>query len=317
MRLIRLVLAAIVGIVLALLSLLLWHFPLEIAKDIIIHPIAEEISAKLGLKVPTLETIISYISFVLPVLAAVCTLYLYHVIYDATQGQQVALIREKTHLSLWSKTKTVISVVFLTVFVVAVLIGGYRENKEITVLLKYDDLHKLPNLELRERALTVGNKLNELAEQFGVRKDELESEYKKAMDKYSEDEAEFERKKTDYENAARTCPPYGIQMPSGNLSSGLSGLVSPGLSILGQQPCTIPPVPTPPSRPEFPTVKVDLQWQAQMQSAQEEAAAIWEELRHRSGGYTQFFDIPSTYNERRSAISGPARSLMDAANKLH
>lgn len=320
MRLIRILVAALIGVVLTLLGFLLFQFPLEIAKDIIIHPIAEEISAAIGLKVPTIETIISSVSIVVPFLAAICTMYLYHLIYDATQSRRFALIRESAPTTLGTKIKTWVSVFFLAAFVVAVLVGGYRARREVALPLKYVELRKLPNLELRERALAIGNRLNELSDQYGARQDELENEYRKAMNKYSEDHAEFERKKTDYENAARTCQPYssGIQMPSSTLSLGSSGLVGiPNSNLLGQPTCTIPPVPTPPARPEFPAVKVDAQWQAQMQSVQEEAAAIWEELRHRAGGYTQFLTVPSTYSERRSTMSGPARLLMDTANKLH
>ena len=147
MRLIRIGTAAVAAAVIGFLWLIV-ALPLEVAKDIVIHPIAEEASKRLNLTVPTIETIISSASLAVPFLAAICTLYLYHVIYRATdEGARYALIREHVEIlrlaRIWSGTKTVIAALVLIVFIGAVLIAGWKENfgPQIPGPLRYTDLH--------------------------------------------------------------------------------------------------------------------------------------------------------------------------------
>jgi hypothetical protein len=60
---------------------LLFGLPSDVAKDMYIHPIAEQVREWTGFEMPRLENIISYVSFMLPLLAAISTVYLYHQLY--------------------------------------------------------------------------------------------------------------------------------------------------------------------------------------------------------------------------------------------
>jgi hypothetical protein len=82
-------------------------------------------------------------------------------------------------------------------------------------------------------------------------------------------------------------------------------------------PCSVPHPPTAPYQPAYPVYGVVPQWEAEAESAQEEAAAVWEALHHRAGGYTQFFDVPKTYKPDGPHFADPAKQLEDMANKLH
>ena len=113
--------------------------------------------------------------------------------------------------------------------------------------------------------------------------------------------------------AVRNCSGIFISRPTFPIDQKGTGLIV----TTPEQSCSTPAVPTPPQEPKFPEVTVDLTWQAEAEKAQEEAAAIWEELRHRAGGYTRFFDVPLNYNARNSHISDMATSLEKSANKLH
>ena len=309
MRVIRLGMGIITAAVIGLLYLLLWEMPLDLAKDIFLHPIAEDLSQRWGLRMPTVETIISSASIAVPFLAAIRTLYLYRAMYLATDNRQnLALIREHRDDTTFEKilqaTKTIVSLLVVGGFVIAVLVAGYKEKfgPKIPSPSEYAELHRLPPLELRDRAFAVADKLNRLDRQYDAERGKLQKQYDAAKEKYDHDKADFEQKQSAYETAVRSCPVLnGFGALSGNL---------------GQPSCTVPPIPDRPQEPQFPVVAVDMEWMNSSGSAEVEAAAIWEELLHRQGKYTRFFLIPKNYNNQDSHIAYYAKQLTDEANKL-
>jgi hypothetical protein len=65
-------------------------------------------------------------------------------------------------------------------------------------------------------------------------------------------------------------------------------------------------------------VSVDPAWAAEAEKVQQEAAAVWEEMHHRFGGYARFFDIPRNYNNPENRdFSVSAKALEENANRLH
>jgi hypothetical protein len=308
MRLIRLSAGAVATAIIGFLAFMVWQFPLEIAKEIIIQPIAEEISRRTGFKMPTIENIISSASIVVPILAAICTLYLYHAVYEATDRRNI-LIREHVQdagfRTILSRIKTAVATLFLVAFIGAVLVAGYKENfgPPIPGPALYTDLHRLPALELRSRALAVGDRLYKLNQQYNDARAILAKQYATAVDKYNQEMTDFHQKQAAYEQAVRSCA-----IPSLSLT---------GPPLFGQQQtCNTPPIPDKPQEPQFPQVIVDSQWTIRALAAEVEAAAIWEELMHRQGGYTQFFSVPDNYNDENSHIRDYAKELESEANKL-
>jgi len=297
----------------------LFDLPLDVAKDLYVHPIAEAIREATGSKMPRLEIILSYAAFLLPLLAAVSALYLYHKLYLAKETRELKVkyqyIRdadEREPINL----KMIAAMIFLIIFIPGVLYTGYKDKFTAPLLpaLKYSELSHLSNLELRDRALRVSQKLSDLVKQYVARQDGITAEYRKARLAYDDADTEFQRKKTDYENAVRTCPylPLG-QSPLGPFNQGI--VVQPSIGVI-QPTCSIPSVPVPPQEPHYPVIPVDSQWKDETEKTEEEAAAIWEELRHRAGGYTNFFEVPSTYNDKSSVLSESAKSLAETANRL-
>jgi hypothetical protein len=312
-----------IGLFVAAILALLFALPLDVFKDLYVGPIADEARHVTGLSMPKLETILSYASFSLPLLAAISTLYLYHIFYVnpllrkiKAEYQPIRESEQRNPIDL----KAIAAVLFLVCFVPAVLYAGYVDRFRAPILspAKYTEFHHLPNLELRERALNISNKLNELDRKYLSRQGELKNQYDKDSAEFSRATIEFDKKKEEYDRAVQACPLGGIpfHFPSSSITPGSSSITA-GSTAVVPLPCTPPAMPSPPSAPKFPVVSVDAQWKVEIDKVQEEAAAIWEELRHREGGYTLFFTVPSNYNLGTSRISVASKSLEDAANRLH
>src|ERR1700722_11787252 len=116
MKFLRLISSAIA---LALLSAF-FNLPVDVAKDLYVHPIAEEIREGTGFKMEHLETFLSYGAFVLPLLAALSTLYLYHKVYMASEVRKIKAkyqsirdLDEKTKIDFKVIAATIVLILFI------------------------------------------------------------------------------------------------------------------------------------------------------------------------------------------------------------
>jgi hypothetical protein len=132
MRRFRLAATLIFGSVIAFLL----DTPVEVAKDLYIHPIAEYIREKTGLNVSLLETALWYSSFTLPFLAAFAVLYLYHLWYVMPQLREierksslVSPVEERRQ----SVAMPIVSSAFLVAFIVGMIYIGYNDRFAATV----------------------------------------------------------------------------------------------------------------------------------------------------------------------------------------
>jgi hypothetical protein len=293
-----------------------------VGKDIAIHSLSEFIARRFNIQVPEVETVIEKIWFVVPIVAAIATLYLYHIAQSLlTPAPQPVRIQENR-----SKIRTTIDLIsgiaaFIIVggFIISVIYFGW--HSEYVSALPYKELRYLSDDDLRHRAFSVSEKLRALSSQYAERQSEINAQYEKDLVPYKKEKAQYDQDKAEYDKARTSCP-SGYTYDAPHYSSTLLGTQSstPSLafpSILGK-PCKIPNPPgnepRPPSRPVF---KVDQQWVSQATTAQEESAAVWEELHHRLGRYVEFFEVPRNYNSNSSHPQESAKQLEDLANKLH
>jgi len=259
----------------------------------------------------------------LPLLAAVSALYLYHRLYLAIITREITakyqLIRvqeEHNHINL----RTIVALFFLILFIPSVLYIDYKDKfaAKIPAPVHYLDIHRLLNLNLRERAFVVARKLDALESQYAAKRNILQKQFDRDKADFDRANTAFNDEKAKYEEAVRTCSSQVwhpiITLP---LDSNQPLSATNPLGVTTAEPCQIPTLPNPPPEPKFPMVVVDSQWKMDADETQEEAAAIWEEMHHRAGGYTRFFYIPPDYNKESAGISEIAGSLENEANKLH
>lgn len=288
-------------ILLAVLYLLL-VLPGQVAEHMFVAWIADGIREYTGLELPRLETVLGYISFLMPLLAAGAAMYLYHKAYVPTVIRKYQPIREGTRRIEW---RSYFAGLFLFSFVVGVAYAGYVDQfrPAIPGPTKYLELRHLPNAELRERAFAVAGKLHNLSKEYEARQSEINSQYEKEKAEFDKHTSDYEQAKEEYEKAKVACP----------------GPSSSGGLILALPTCT-PPAgpPSPPGEaPSYPVVSVEPAWAAQAQKVEEEAGAVWEEMHHRFGGYVPIFDVPQNYNPGPNHLSEWASALEDNANQLH
>ena len=311
---VRLIPGAISWIVLYLL----FGLPLDVAKDLYVHPIADEVRELTGWEMPKLEIILSYITFIFPLLAVIATLYLYHHLYVAGKIRQIEKkyqIARPVDTPTAANLKVVSSIVFLLLFIPAVLYAGYVDRFKVPIPgpKRYTELRRLPDPQLRERAFSISGILSDLEHQYNERRREASSEYQKNRNAYDVEKTKYDKELETYQRAKSACP-YGL-----NSGIPLFGYdpTNTSLSQYGFTTCQIPAEPTAPPVPSFPVVMTDPQWLTKATTAQEEAAAVWEELHHRFGGYVQFFTVPRNYNADSPNFSQSRKLLEDLANKLH
>jgi hypothetical protein len=153
----------VVTTILALVVLyLLLVLPGQVAEHIFISWIADGLREYTGLELPRLETILTYISFLMPLLAAGAAMYLYHKAYLPTVISRYQPVREGRRRVDW---RSYFAALFLFALVAAVGYAGYIDQfrPAIPGATKYLELRHLPNPELRERAFAVAEKLRDLS----------------------------------------------------------------------------------------------------------------------------------------------------------
>jgi hypothetical protein len=279
------------------------------------HPVAEWIKEKTGLSIPDAEFIMSYISFILPLLAAVATLYLYHRVYLSSlinaQRKKYELIRAAEEERIPIDWKGYVAIAFLLFFIPAVLYAGYisRFADNIPAPIRYREIAHLSNLDLRNRAFSVSQKIRDLFERYDTRRHEVNVQYDKAMAKFTDENSRYEKAKAEY-NAA--CPSGQFTLSTRPLILG-----TPADSWPNTLDCMAKAVPQPPPKPSYPEVSVDQEWSRRAKEVQEEAAAVWGELYHRLGTYPKFFDLPTNYNPDATDIRPYGNKLENIANQLH
>src|SRR5262249_28007551 len=151
---------------------------------------------------------------------------------------------------------------------------------------------------------------------------EIMGQYKKDKDEFDRQSADYEKAKAEYDKQKMSClgglsitgtPPLIVPGQSSSASSPSSPLQFPVItspsSLPSLTPCPSSTVPSPPGRaPSYPVVSVDQVWAAEAEKVQEEAAAVWEELHYRFGGYARFFDVPRSYNPENRDLSVTAKT---------
>jgi hypothetical protein len=323
MRAFRVVTTIFALVVLYLLLVL----PGQVAEHIFISWIADGLREYTGLELPRLETILTYISFLMPLLAAGAAMYLYHKAYLPTVISRYQPVREGRRRVDW---RSYFAALFLFALVAAVGYAGYIDQfrPAIPGATKYLELRHLPNPELRERAFAVAEKLRDLSKKYVARQSEINGQYKKDKEDFERQNAEYEKAKAEYDRAKLSCfggfsitgtPPLISPSQSASPSSSSSPSVLPSITSLPSlTPCPASGPPSPPPRaPLYPVVSVDPAWAAEAEKVQQEAAAVWEEMHHRFGGYARFFDIPRNYNPENRDFSVSAKALEENANRLH
>jgi hypothetical protein len=279
-----------------------------VGKDIAIHSLSEFIARRFNIQVPEVETVIEKIWFVVPIVAAIATLYLYHIVQSLlTPAPQPVRIKENR-----SGIRAAIDLIsgiaaFIIVggFIISVIYFGW--HSEYISTLPYKELRYISDDDLRHRAFSVSGKLRALSIQYKERQDEINAQYEKDLVPYKKEKAQYDQEKTEYDNARTACPlgySYDWTRPLTTLPLGT--------------PCKIPNPPGNEPRPPSPPVfRVDQQWASQATKMQEEAAAVWEELHHRLGGYIEFFEVPGNYNSDSSHLQESMKRLEVLANKLY
>lgn len=332
MRLLKILITLVVSaIVAALLEL-----PGEVIRDLYVHPIAEFIRDKSGVTMPKLETYLFTLSLSLPFWAAISAFYLYHrfcvyFIRKEVIAKHMFIIANESRPSI--NVVSILSILALLIFVSSVLYAECRDMlaAKIPGPSRFTEIRRLSSLALRDRALTVARDLRDLDQGYSTRRRQLESIYERDRHDFETKLAEFKDKETAFEQAIIICN-QGIAPILGLTPAPPTPAPTSGGFVFSNQPSQIPseqstttpasPGDCPPSRPDrpseakFPEVLTDPQWNASLDKKREEAAAVWEELRHRNGTYIQFLDVPENYNNPDSGLNGDAKLLEDYANKL-
>src|ERR1700730_6345890 len=116
----------VVTTIIALVVLyLLLVLPGQVAEHIFIAWIADGVREYTGLELPRLETILTYISFLMPLLAAAAAMYLYHKAYLPTVIRRYQPVRDGRQRVDW---RSYFAALFLLAFVVAVGYAGYVDQ---------------------------------------------------------------------------------------------------------------------------------------------------------------------------------------------
>jgi hypothetical protein len=205
------------------------------------------------------------------------------------------------------------SVIAVVVFVGTVVVTGWQIHPPASASLKYNELTKLSNYELRERGFRISSRINDLRLQYQARQKEIFSVYDRLIEKWNKDSAGYDAALFEYKNWHATYDnPFGFT-PSFGLRSSLLGLEQQRQQALPAEP---PNPSSPGPEPEAPVVSVDKDWQQKMEAVQEEAAAVWEEICHRPGYYPRLFDVPTTYKPS-DELAKQVTGLRDLANTLH
>jgi hypothetical protein len=254
----------------ALPLLALYWLPGRMAEDFVIHSLTNAAIKIFGLQVPEAERIISWAWAVMPFLAAVATLYLYHMA-QMLFFSPTPLIREKSNVTRWQSfvlaTKPVVAISTLIFFVGAVLYTGYHDDHSAGPV-RFREIAHLSNYELRERAFTVSHELRVLSQQYNERLKTIPAAYDSEKPKYDEQGTQYETDEAEYRKAKAACPfGYTYDFPTTALlnepqasspTANLPLYSSP--SIFGtSKPCALPDAPTPPSPHSFPIYGVDPQ----------------------------------------------------------
>ena len=281
MQLGRLVLYVLVLVPMtALLSL-----PGEMAKEFVVSKLTDAAADYLGMSTLSAASMVSALWTLLPFLAAIALLSLYHSLNRLVfPPPQAPVVESPSNRSILRRFREAVLLIILAAFVAAVLVAGYHAHSTSADKLSYHLLTQLNNYELRERAFQVAAKIDEIRVEYVTRQEEVYASFNKALEGWTKDSAEYDKRLAEYNTWLQS-------HPFGGMSS---------LSLMGQSPppqTTQPPPPgSPPGpRPEPPVITVDREWQRQAEEVQEEAAAVWEEIAHRLGHYPALFQIPTTY----------------------
>jgi hypothetical protein len=293
----------------------------QAADDLLLRPIVEHIQLATGLKMPGADFLTHVlITYGAPLFAAAGILHLYGRHIERGVEGRLPIREQSRGISRYDRIKTFLSGVAIVVFAGLVLFSQYREFfiKRSTVARPFANIAELSDIELRDRALNISEILHRLDMQYNEKRQNLESVYTIAVDKFKTDKSVFDVAKREYDNAVHLCNNFGFL-------SGTTSLTVPSLfggsnveltPLPTSTPCTIPEMPVPPSEPAFPTVPVDSEWRSRANQVTFEANAIWEVLHHRQGRYIGFFEIPNNYNSTESGVGNAAEQMKTMANQL-
>src|SRR6266403_4920044 len=103
----------------------LFSLPGAVAEHIFIAWIADGLREYTGLELPRLETVLTYVSFLTPLLAAGAALYLYHKAYLPTVIRRYQPVREGRRRVDW---RSYFAALFVFAFVAVVGYAGYVDQ---------------------------------------------------------------------------------------------------------------------------------------------------------------------------------------------
>jgi hypothetical protein len=296
----------VLNVAILLLMTALLSLPGEMAKEFAVSRLTDAAAEYLGMSTLSAASMAGVLWTLLPFLAAMALLTLYHSLNRlAFPPPQAPVMESPSNRSILGRVRDGVSLIFLVAFVGAVLFAGYHVQPPSADKLPYRQLTQLNNSELRERAFLVAAKIEIIEVEYVTRQDEIHASFSKALEGWNKESTEYEKRLAEY-NAWQQAHPFG-------------GL--PSLSLLGQSPppqTTQPPYPgSPPGpKPEPPVVTVDGEWLRKAAKVQEEAAAVWEEISHRLGHYPMLYQIPTTYMPEENLGKTEGR-LRELANSLH
>jgi hypothetical protein len=162
--------------------------------------------------------------------------------------------------------------------------------------------------------LTVAQKLDDLALEYDNRRRLLQEQFDKDKAAFDTASADYRQKKLAYDDAIRYCPTATVGATVPMIDA--SGHFTFGSETPKENQCSVPEFPVAPQEPRFPIVAVDSQWSATVESAQDEVGALFEEFRHRAGGYVRFLSPQSTYSDESPGLTHRAADLRNEANEL-
>jgi hypothetical protein len=308
MRILRLLL--FVGFVVPMAAL--FRVPGEMAQEFVLGRLTDWVAERLGMNTATVDSALRIIVPILPFVAALALLMLYHSVGEFLLPPKQTMVREaRTPYSILRAAKDALGLACLAVFVVWVLYAEYSYVRPAGDRLRFHDIAQLSSYDLRERAFHVAAEMETLQAQYTARRDEIFAPYNKQHDQWTRDSQAYDKAKSDYDT-----------WHAANRFNSL--IYSPSLgqsSLFGQTSSTAPnpepPVPISPGpEPQSPLVTVDRDWQQKAEAVQEEAAAVWEEISHRLGFYPRLFQVPSTYRPDNE-LGRQVTRLRDMANSLH
>lgn len=320
--LIKLIFGALIGLVL---------LPETLVREFIVGRMADRMAEALGMNTLATEDVLRWLVPLIPFLAALALLQVYVSLYEFISPPRQDFIKEAPSITSRLKVARNIGYGVFAVGVVAVFIWAqYSYREPASEKLRFFRFTQMSNPELRNEAFMVADTLDNINRAYLEKVRILQEDYRRKLDKWYVTNNEYESAKaaddawnSNYEYSyafvgSTRIPVRRNTFPYNNYSFS-------GNSLLGVPQTTTAPEPIPPEpkvpaspgpKPTFQPSDTDQEWRRQLTEAEEEAAAVWQEINNRHGGYPAMFDIPLIYAPG-DGLAPQSSRLRNLGNSLH